>query len=152
MMGIDFRKSEKEALTEGINLLKGANEILKYSYETCSNIGIKEEYTFDELDRFEALTSRFSRASDILIQKVFRLIDIIELEGKGTVIDRINRAEKRNIIENAEKLKKIRRLRNDIAHEYLPEVVSEIFKEVLGMTATLIGDIEKTIEYASKLQ
>ena len=152
MMGIDFRKSEKEALTEGINLLKGANEILKYSYETCSNIGIKEEYTFDELDRFEALTSRFSRASDILIQKVFRLIDIIELEGRGTVIDRINRAEKRNIVEDAEKLKKIRRLRNDIAHEYLPEVVSEIFKEVLGMTAILIGDIEKTIEYASALQ
>ncbi len=147
-----MKRNEKELLTEEINLLKGANEILKYSYKTCSNIGIKEEYTFDELDRFEALTSRFSRASDILIQKVFRLIDIIELEGRGTVIDRINRAEKRNIIENAEQLKKIRRLRNDIAHEYLPEVVSEIFKEVLGMAAPLIGDIEKTIEYASKLQ
>lgn len=147
-----MKKNEKELLTEQIDLLKGANEILKYSYETCSNIGIKEEYTFDELDRFEALTSRFSRASDILIQKIFRLIDIIELEGGGTVIDRINRAEKRNIIENAEKLKNIRRLRNDIAYEYLPEVVSEIFKDVLGMTATLIGDIEKTIEYASKLQ
>ncbi|KDR95003.1 hypothetical protein SAMN02745945_00631 [Peptoclostridium litorale DSM 5388] len=148
----DFGRDEKEVLTEGINLLKGANEILKYSYETCSKIGIKEEYTFDELDRFEALTSRFSRASDILIQKVFRRIDIIELEGSGTVIDRINRAEKRNIVEDAEKLKKIRRLRNDIAHEYLPEVVSGIFKEVLRMTAILIGDIEKTIEYASALQ
>ncbi len=146
-----MKKNEHELLIEQVKLLKDANEILKYSYDRCREIGIKTEYTFDELDRFEALTSRFSRASDILIQKVFRLIDIIELEGRGTVIDRINRAEKRNIVANAEVLKKIRHLRNDIAHEYVPEVVSEIFKEVLSMTAYLIQDIEKTIEYANGL-
>ena len=42
--------------------------MLTYSYDTLS-IGIKEEYTFDELDKFEALTSRFARTSDMLIQR-----------------------------------------------------------------------------------
>lgn len=37
------------------------------SYALCSPIGVKETYSDTELDDLEALTSRFSRASDILI-------------------------------------------------------------------------------------
>lgn len=58
--------------------------------------------------------------SDFLIVKIFRLIDILELEKPGSVIDRINRAEKRGIIDSAESFKDILRLRNDISHEYVP--------------------------------
>ena len=104
-----------------LSLLDNAIEILKYSYDACLKIDIKEQYTLDELDRFEAFTSRFARLSDIVIQKMFRLIDDIDLEDSGTVRDRINRAEKKNLIEDADIFIQIRIVRNDIAHEYNAE-------------------------------
>lgn len=91
-------RDEKQLLEIEMDFLENSNNMLSYSYNICSNIGLKEKYSLEELDKFEALTSRFARTSDILIQKVLRLIDIIELEIPGTVIDRINRAEKRELI------------------------------------------------------
>lgn len=129
---------EKKLLEEELNLLKKSNEILVYSYNMCKKIGIKDEYTFEELDRFEALTSRFARTSDIIIQKIFRLIDILELEPSGSIIDRINRAEGRGIIDSANTFKEIRRLRNDIAHEYISLEIKSMFKNVLRLTPELI--------------
>jgi hypothetical protein len=41
-------------LKEEIQLMDKAADILNYSYDTCSKIGIKEEYSYDELDRFES--------------------------------------------------------------------------------------------------
>ncbi len=142
---------EKELLAEELKLLKSANEILIYSYEGCEKIGIKEKYTFGELDKFEALTSRFARTSDIIIQKMFRLIDILELEEPGSVIDRINRAEKRGIINSAETFKEIRRLRNSIAHEYIPSAIEGMFRKVLKLTPYVIECAEKLEDYCKKL-
>lgn len=145
-----MRKDEDKLLELEIKLLEDANKMLVYSYDVCREIGIKPNYTFEELDRFEALTSRFARTSDILIQKIFRLIDILELEGLGTVIDRINRAEGRNLINSAEVFKKIRRLRNDIAHEYISEAIEEIFIRVMELTPYLIDGVENTVKYCAK--
>lgn len=147
-----MRKDEQQLLEEELELLEHANKMLRYSYKTCQGIGLKTEYSFEELDKFEALTSRFARTSDILIQKIFRLIDILELETPGSVIDRINRAEKRELISSAETFKEIRYLRNDIAHEYVPSAIEEIFKKVLTLTPSLIESVERTKEYASRLK
>ena len=128
-----------------------ANKILVYSYEACSEIGIKDNYTLEELDKFEALTSRFARISDILIQRIFRLMDIWELEMPGSVIDRINRAEKRNLISSAEVFKEIRYLRNEIAHEYIPLAIEQIFKEVLRLTPHIIDSVERIRQWKPDL-
>ena len=90
------RKDLLELLRDELSSLERALEVLQYSYDTCNGIGIKEDYTFDEMDRFEAFTSRFARLSDLLIQKIFRLIDQIDLEDSETVRDRINNAEKKD--------------------------------------------------------
>jgi len=62
-------------LKQQLAILDSAAQVLKFSQEKCDSIGIKTEYTPDELDRFESLTSRFARLCDILLQKIFRLID-----------------------------------------------------------------------------
>ena len=134
-------------LKRNVDLLDESTTLLKYSYALCSGIGVKDSYTYDELDRFEALTSRFARSSDIIIQKVFRLIDIMELETGGSVIDRINGAEKRGIIESAETFKEIGSLRNDIAHEYVNEELRKIFERVLTYTPALLKCVEATKRY-----
>ena len=47
---------------------------LEHSLAICKAIERKLIYSIEELDHFEALTSRFARLSDIIIQKVIRLI------------------------------------------------------------------------------
>lgn len=147
-----MKHDEKQLLDIEMKLLEDSANMLKYSYDICSDIGIKEEYTLEELDRFESLTSRFARTSDILIQKIFRLIDVIELELPGTVIDRINRAEKRGLISSAEIFKDIRRLRNEIAHEYIPSAIEEIYKKVLRLTPYLFESLEKIKQYIDRYE
>ncbi|MCK9268514.1 MAG: hypothetical protein M0P14_07375 [Alkaliphilus sp.] len=146
-----MKRDEKQLLAEELKLLEYSNDMLIYSYNTCRNIGIKEEYTFGELDKFEALTSRFARTGDMLIQKIFRLIDILELERPGSVIDRINRAEKRGLISSAEIFKEIRYLRNDISHEYVPTAIEQIFEKVLEFTPYLIDSVNRVKKYSGEI-
>lgn len=120
---------------------------LERSYNICMGIGVKETYTDDELDDLEALSGRFSRASDILIQQVYRTIDEVELESGGSVLDRLNRAEKRGIIDSVREVREIRELRNSISHEYEFEGLIEIFHDTLSLTPRLIHLIDQAMMY-----
>ena len=139
-----------ELLKEELSALESATESLNYSYKKCVKTGIKKDYTQAELEYFEAFTSRFARVSDILIQKVFRLIDKIELEDEGSVRDRINRAEKRGIIPNAEIFIEIRILRNDISHEYQNENLNSIYKKAMEFSPQIMKAIDKVKDYCKK--
>ena len=103
----------------------------------------------EDLEKFESLSARFVRLYDTLHQKIFRLIDIIDLDHAGTVRDRINRAEKKGLIEDAQEFIETRELRNSIAHEYQPEALSLIFPQVLTYTPVLL-DIANRIRIYCK--
>ncbi len=135
-------------MQQELNELNKANDVLTYSYEKCAKIGVKADLSNKELESFEALTGRFARLSDIIIQKVFRYFDVLELEDTGTVRDRINRAEKKGLIETAEEFIQIRLLRNEIAHEYKSDSINAIFESVLELTPTLLKSVEKIISYS----
>ena len=137
-------------LVNELQLLKDAKEVLVYSFNKCNTIGIKESYEPEELESFESLTSRFARLSDILIQKIFRLVDELDLDTQGTIRDRINRAEKKELIVSSDIFVEIRIIRNDIAHEYLPEAIHDIFERVLLLTPHLLEGVERTLSYCSK--
>jgi uncharacterized protein YutE (UPF0331/DUF86 family) len=143
-------EEQKLLIKQELEILSKAADVLKHSYNDCKNIAAKDTYNIDELDKLEALTSRFARLSDILIQKILRLIDKIELEDEGSIRDRINRAEKKGIIESADQLIEVRVLRNNIAHEYLPEELMAIYKKVLELTPLLLNDCNRTHEYSKK--
>jgi len=141
----------KKLLQQELQLLDDANQVLVYSFNKCSKIGLKTDFSPEELESFESLCSRFARLSDIMTQKIFRLLAEIALEQPGTVRDRINRAEKWNLIETAEEFVAIRIVRNDIAHEYLPEAIRDIFKKVMGLTPALLKSVDLTKSYCSRL-
>lgn len=137
-------------LAEELGLLKRAEEALRYSYERCVEVGQKDQYTPEELERFESLTSRFSRMSDLLLQRVFRLIDRIDLEDQGTVRDRINRAEKKGLVASAEQFILVRELRNRIAHQYVPEGIQSLFAEVLKDIPVLFETAWRVHKYCER--
>ena len=142
----------QKLLKNELKVLVDAREVLQYSFNKCSSIGIKESYEPEELESFESFTGRFARLSDILIQKIFRLVDELDLDTQGTIRDRINRAEKKELIVSSDVFVEIRMIRNDIAHEYLPEAIHEIFGKVLLLTPHLLDGIEQTIQYCKKYE
>ncbi|TWJ19308.1 hypothetical protein [Geobacter argillaceus] len=137
-------------LVKELKLLDDAREVLLYSFNKCSAIGMKEVYEPEELESFESFTGRFARLSDIVIQKIFRVIDELDLDAQGTIRDRINRAEKKGLIVSSDVFVEIRMVRNDIAHEYLPEAIHDIFRKVLSLTPDLLAGVDRTITYCEK--
>jgi hypothetical protein len=92
----------RKELKTNLSTLDKALDTFNYSYKNCKKIGIKEEYNYEELDKFESLTSRFARISDILTQKIMKSIFILLREDVKTFIDRVNLAEKLDMIDSSE--------------------------------------------------
>ena len=136
-----------------VDVLENLNKSLRWmrrSFESCSGIIDISLCNDEQFDAIEAFMSRFSRTSDILIQKVFRAIDEVELEQTGTLIDSANRAEKRGIIDSISTIRTIREARNLVAHEYSFEDLQELFNTTKELTPVLIGLCEKAISYCER--
>lgn len=137
-----------ELLEEELLGLQLAAGHLDYSMERCRSLVGQDGLPPDQLERLESLTSRFARLSDLLIQRIFRLIDEIELVGNGSILDRIYRAEKRGW-GDATDLIRIRELRNLIAHEYATEKMAEIYATVMAISPALLATVPRVVAYAS---
>lgn len=141
-------KSDKDKLQ--IDLLKAEWQLLIASVSTlhlsivkCKSIGVKESFTFEELESFDSLTSKFSRTSDIFTQKVLRTVWLLVHEPYVPFIDMINKCEKMLILRSADQMIEIRDLRNQIAHEYIPESIRDLVPEVIELTSQLFDNIEQ---------
>lgn len=132
---VDLIQSEWE-------LLQAAVGTLQLSVSKCQSIGIKESYTFEELESFDSLTSKFSRTSDIFTQKVLRSVWMLLHESFVPFIDMMNKCEKMLILRSADKMIEIRDLRNQISHEYVPEAIRDLIPEVIELTSQLFENIE----------
>ena len=117
---------------------------LQQSRDKTHQLLQQSELSFEELESIDSLTSKFSRTSDIYLQKVLRSIWMLLREDTVPLIELLNRAEKLMIIVSAEELLQMRDIRNQIAHEYLPEAVLELASEVVVMTTLLQKNIEQT--------
>jgi hypothetical protein len=138
-------------LQEGLAHLEQAASHLALSHDRTLDIIRQEKWTSEELERLESLSSRFARLSDLLTQKIMRLIDELELTPDGTLLDRIQRAEKRGGVESAGHLVQIRELRNLIAYEYAADRLPEIYQSVSALTPSLLAVVPKVLAYATDL-
>ncbi len=123
---------------------------LTISSERCKLFINNENFTEEQLIELEALTSRFARTSDVLIQKIFKTIDRLDGIAPGTVRDRILQAEKNGIINDAKIFIEIRDKRNTIAHEYELYSAKEIFLFVFQNASFLKDAIKAAKDYSKK--
>lgn len=137
-----------ELLREELAGLQLAAGYLQYSMERCRDLIGQENLPPEQLERLESLTSRFARLADLLIQRIFRLVDEIDLTCDGSILDRIYRAEKRGWADAA-CLIKIRELRNLVAHEYATDKMPEIHAAVADLSPALLDVVPRVIEYAN---
>ena len=133
-------------------LLNEAKKMFLYSADVCSGYNVAEKnHTMDVADRMEAYTARFARLLDIYIQKILRIIDKIDLNEEGTLRDVINRAAKKGLLADADKLVQLKIYRNEIAHDYIPAHARNIFFEVREHQIFLLNCISITDKYVEQL-
>ena len=137
----------QQLLREALATLSESLRWLKRSCSICVKIGIKEEYLEEEFDAFETFTGRFARTVDIILQKVLRSIDRVELEDQGTLLDVLNRAHKRGLIDSVDEIRLIRELRNDIVHEYTSGKLADLFADVMSNVPKLLDVAERIDRY-----
>jgi len=142
-------KGSIEVLKENLNAVNLSLKRLMYSFEKCSEIGLSENYSEEGFMAFEAMTSRYARTTDMLINKVLRSLDVVEYIESGTVIDAANNTEKRGIADSHD-LRKLKDLRNSIAHEYVTENIIRFFDKTLEFIPILKKVIDNLNSYCSR--
>jgi len=149
-----MQQRHKKTALENLKLCKeqlsAALKWLERSYCQCNSIELTRPFNEDDFDKLENLTSRFARATDLLINKMYRAIDLVELKQPGSLIDTINNAEKNHLIDSVDQARTLKDIRNEIAHEYKLEDQKYLFNEVMLETAELLKLSKKAIEHAAK--
>jgi len=146
-----MHKTDIEILLENTDALKLSLKWINHSFELCKNIEEYKNLDINEYDKLETLTSRFARTTDILFNKVFRSIVLIETGSNKSLLDTLLYFSKVKLIENNEKARFLKELRNDIAHDYLQEDLFELFENIMAHTDELITLAERTINYIDDL-
>lgn len=103
--------------------------------------------TPEELSFFELYASRFSKLQNFMGSNLFTAL----LENTGeqietlTFIDKLNKLEKLQIIDDANVWKKMRNIKNSLMQEYPdhPEITAEIFNTAFSYGPTLLGSLHK---------
>lgn len=106
----------------------------------------------DEAERVEAFVGRFGRLQDTLGGKLSPAYLAALGEEIGAVVDNLDRSERLGLIPSADGWIAIRKLRNQIVHEYIedPAVLAsalqtghECVPVLLGMADALISPIDR---------
>ena len=145
------RTASFELLKGALDQLEASTSWLERSYTQCVSVGIKEKYAAEEYDRYENLTSRYARVADLIVHKVLRSIDAVELMEPGSIIDTATRAVARGLVDSVETLRGFKDLRNDIAHEYKTDDLAELFSDVLQATPELLALARRILDYGQGL-
>jgi hypothetical protein len=131
------------------NLLKQALPSFERSLVKCRDLDFTPPISFETEESLDALSSKFSRVSDIFTQKVLKTLIFVLREDAPTFLDRMNLCEKLGIIPSAEEIIAIRDLRNIIAHEYLSENLVEVYTEIIQLSDNLLKAILQTEKFFS---
>jgi hypothetical protein len=91
-------------------------EWLEKSYHKSLRIDL-DNLREEDYEVLETLCNRFGRTVDMLINKILRGLDLIELEDVSRKLDIVIRAEKRGFVDDYRVLVALKDLRNELIHE-----------------------------------
>ena len=148
MIGGRARQLLEQALAE----MGQARRHLDYSFAQVAPLP-EPPAQLDErqLESVEAFASRFSRAVDLLVNKLLRSLDRVELFPEGSLLDVVNRAEKRGFVGRAAELRELKEVRNVIAHDYAGARAAEIFAFCRQQKPAFDAIADRACDYARHL-
>ena len=96
----------------------------------------------EDSEQVDAFVSRFGRLQDTLGNRLLpELLDALG-ESVGAVIDNLDRAEKLGLVSSAEQWMVVRRLRNQMVHEYIES--SSVLSDALESGHAFASELEAT--------
>ena len=106
--------------------------LVKASLDKLQPFDAAREYTPEEYEPYDALSSRFVRAVEMFL-KFFRSYELLQFaENSDTLRDQLNRMEKLGVVSNVQVWFEMRAVRNRIVHSCLPEKIKEMFDQIQG--------------------
>jgi len=146
------RDQARRLLEQGLAEFAGVRGHLNYSSEQVAELAdTSQGATEKQLESAEAFTGRFARCVDLLVNKVLRSLDRMELNPEGTLLDVINRAEKRGLVGCAADLREMKDVRNMIAHDYAGAKAAEIFAYCREQKPVFDGICQRAVTQAEKV-
>jgi len=142
----------RQLLVQALTELSRARGHLDYSFNQVA--GLPEDLagaTAPQLESAEAFCSRFARTVDLLVNKALRSLDRVELKPEGTLLDVVNRAEKRGLVTLASELREMKDVRNIIAHDYAGAKAAEIFAYCREQKPGLDATCDRVVAYAQEI-
>ena len=98
-------------------------------------------------ERLEAFIGRFGRLQDMLGDKFLPSLLTALAEPKSSALENLDRAEKLGLIESANQWLEIRKLRNQMVHEYIDDL--EVLRDALNaghdFVTTLLATTDRMI-------
>ncbi|MEX2403822.1 MAG: hypothetical protein WD625_06790 [Balneolales bacterium] len=122
--------------------------MLQHSMDRCESISAKEKYSLNELEKVEALKNRFIRVTDLILEVFLPLTDKMDGEKMGTIIDQFKRAEKKEIINKADDLIRIKNLSKDLYRSHFPDGLNEYLGPLIKQAPFLFEYFDGFIRYA----
>lgn len=146
------RDHPRNLLEQGLAELTSARRHLDYSFQQVAGLpDTLAGATEQQLESAEAFTGRLARAVDLLVNKVLRSLDRVELRSEGTLLDVINRAEKRGFVGRAQELREMKDVRNMIAHDYAGAKAAEIFAYCREQKPVLDAICDRVVAHAEQI-
>jgi hypothetical protein len=123
-------------------------DILEASMRRVKHFDSQKEYTYDELEPYDAMADRFVRSVEVLFKYMRSLQIYNEGISSETLRDRLLYSEKLGLITSVDLWIEMREVRNRIVHDYLPDMQKFLFDDIMN---TFIPEIRFIIENIKKL-
>jgi hypothetical protein len=104
------------------------------------------------IDRLESFGAKFARMQDTVVDKLLPALLEAAGEQPGAAIDNLNRAERLNLIDQADNWLTMRRLRNRLVHEYFddPREMAPALRQANGFVDELHNAYRAIRDFAAQ--
>lgn len=104
-------------------------------------------------ERLDAFVARFGRLQDTVGDKLLPALLSALAEAPGPAIDNLDKAEKFGLIDSADVWMQLRRLRNQMVHEYIEDVVvlSSALRSGHDYVPTLVAAGRRCVQEAQRI-
>lgn len=129
---------------------------MNYAYEKVNSLAPFskeqiEKLRHEDIAHLDQLIYRFTKLQDAIRQKLFKSVlqSLDEQVSNKAAIDIFNRLEQLGIIEDYEKWKELRELRNELAHEYEEDLneTAEKLNSLIKRKSDLENYLNAIIDY-----
>jgi len=142
---------QKELIFQEFDDLKKTIMLLQASIEKFGPYQIQKIYTPEELEYYDALSFRFEKSVELILN-FFKGIEIIAYaKTSDTLRDRLLFMQKLNIIDDIDFWFDARILRNKISHTYVSEELKDLYTEIYNRSKMIFDTLKRIEKYLEKI-